>query len=69
MGRLEVTRYLLKYIEKTKPYLYRRIEGCTEYPNNEDFDIEDEYDMAVDVAEIKALITILEEEVMPNADK
>jgi hypothetical protein len=58
---------ILSALEMADPRLYDGIMSkyCL-YPDNDAFDNEDDYDAAVDLAEIKALIACLTEELQAN---
>jgi hypothetical protein len=60
---LQVSRAVLKLLDEHLPDVYSNVEHHAEYPNQDDCDSPDEYDMEVDRAEIRALVEILQNEI------
>lgn len=62
----ELLRRILRSIAIADNELYEQIEKYTSYPDNDDFDKGEEYDMAVDNAEVEALMELVFENAENN---
>jgi len=56
------SRQLLQVIKQFMPDLYCEIEHRAAYPDEDDFETGDAYDNAVDLAELKALHSLIGEQ-------